>query len=81
MTHEELRELINADVPINQPTPDPAWDYYQLWEDLHEFKNKIDEMISFVSQYENSTQDADEQIRRKLSALLYSFEDLPRTAP
>ena len=82
MTHEELRELLNTDisVPADQPTPDPAWDYYPLWENLHKIKDEINEILSFVAQFENASDETDEKIRNRLNALTYSVEDLERTS-
>lgn len=79
MTHEELQQLLNEDI-TPQPTPDPAWDYYQIWESLSKVKDEIDEIIGFISSFENASDTSDEKIRNRLVALTYSVEDLERTS-
>lgn len=78
MTHEELQELLNTD--LTHSHPDPAWDYYQLWENLHKIKGEIDNLLSYISPHENASEEVDKGIREKLFALLYSVEDLERTS-
>lgn len=74
MTHEELRDILNAEVPSG--TPDPDWDYYQLWENLMKAKNKLEELIRFVSKQEEASSDADTLIKGKLFSLECDFEGM-----
>lgn len=78
MTHEELRELLNEDisVPPSSPIPDPAWDYYQIWTELNTFKVHIEELIKFIAEKEEKTDQSDSEIERSLENLQELFEDI-----
>jgi hypothetical protein len=62
MTHEELQQLLNVDI-VPQPAPDPAWDYYLVWEHLNGVKDKINELIAFVSEQEYANEVTDTLIK------------------
>lgn len=72
MTHEELQELLNTD--LMQPHPDPAWDYYALWEDLNQIKDDVNALINFVSDYEHTSDVADSEIKAKIDLLVNNLE-------
>jgi hypothetical protein len=54
------------DISNEIPQPDPAWDYYILWQVLHEIKDRIDEALGFMNDIESSTLESNEAIRNLL---------------
>lgn len=74
MTHEELQELLNTE--LTHPHPDPSWDYYQLWEKLHEVKEEINNILSYIAPHETATEAINKGTREKLTELVYSVETL-----
>lgn len=75
MTHEELREILNADIP-SPNSPDPAWSYYEIHSHLTKFRTSIDDLIKFISQHESRTDEVDTAVSLRLDQLSDEFEDI-----
>lgn len=67
ITPEQLQQFLNTD--LTQPHPDPSWDYYSHWNALSYVRNKVDELISDVSQIEDATKETDLNIASKINHL------------
>ncbi|MDZ8083419.1 MAG: hypothetical protein RMX65_022805 [Nostoc sp. DedQUE01] len=69
----DIREILERgfhpefDVKVdNLPQPDPAWDYYGIWEALHNIKNKIDTALKFIAGEELADDSTDEKLLKIL---------------
>lgn len=60
----------------NIPQPDPAWDYYEIWQLLHTIKNKIDAGIKLISAEELADNTTDEKLKEILEPALQQLESL-----
>ncbi|MEH2377306.1 MAG: hypothetical protein V7K27_00110 [Nostoc sp.] len=60
----------------NTPQPDPAWDYYEIWQSLHTIKNKIDAGIKLISGEEQADDTTDEKLKEILEPVLEQLERL-----
>lgn len=69
MTHEELRDLINAETTL-QSYPDPAWDYYILWHEMRKVTHNLRTLMNFIGDQENATEQANDTICEKLTDLI-----------
>jgi uncharacterized membrane protein YgaE (UPF0421/DUF939 family) len=61
---------------FDRPQPDPSWDYYTIWNSLIDFKNKVDNLISSISQYEDASDDNNKLIQSTIEALRNELEDI-----
>ncbi|MEH1781732.1 MAG: hypothetical protein V7L26_22000 [Nostoc sp.] len=48
------------------PQPDPAWDYYEIWQSLQQVKAKIDAGLAFISEQEAADDTTDQKLREVL---------------
>jgi hypothetical protein len=58
-------ELMNADYPI----PDPAWDYFTIYQNCQQARVALQDLIEFMSQFEDAYPDADAEIKVRLDAI------------
>lgn len=47
---------------VMQPLPDEEWEYYKIWQQLHQLREKVNHCIFIISQYEENSQAADDAI-------------------
>ncbi|WP_375511424.1 hypothetical protein [uncultured Nostoc sp.] len=64
-----------------QPTyftlqPDPEWDYYEIWQLLHDIKNKIDAGLKVISGEEYADDTSDEKLKNILEPALEQLENV-----
>ncbi|MDZ8227038.1 hypothetical protein [Nostoc sp. ChiVER01] len=57
---------MNNEENLNISQPDPAWDYYEIWQSLHIIKNKIDAGIKLISGEEQADDVTDQKLRQIL---------------
>lgn len=58
------------------PQPDPAWDYYEIWQSLQQIKSKIDAGLAFISGEEQADNDSDQKLREILEPVLEQLEGI-----
>jgi hypothetical protein len=66
----------DLDVNSSPPQPDPAWDYYEIWQSLHSIKNKIDVGLKVIASQEQAENDTDEELKDMLVPALEQLESL-----
>ncbi|MBD2438275.1 hypothetical protein [Nostoc sp. FACHB-110] len=73
----DVREIIERgfhpefDVDI---APDPAWDYYEIWQALHNIKNKIESGIKLIAAEEMANDSTDKKLKGILEPALEQLE-------
>jgi len=60
----------------NIPQPDPAWDYYEIWQSLHTIKDRIDAGIKLLSGEELADDTTDEKLKQILEPALEQLEEV-----
>jgi hypothetical protein len=58
-------DLTNSDYPV----PDPSWDYSQIWHNCQNAKQQIDDLLVYISDFENATSGVDNEIKDRLDAI------------
>jgi len=58
-----------TDTP-NIPEPDPAWDYYIEWHKLAQAKAKLENLMAYLAEQEDATEETDEISRNDLQKIL-----------
>lgn len=75
----DVREIIergfHPEFDINS-APDPAWDYYEIWQSLHSIKNKIDVGLQFIADKEKSSKATDQKLKEILTDALGRLEEV-----
>jgi hypothetical protein len=56
------------------PTPDPAWEYYELWNEVRGLKDSLDQFIYYVATLEEITPEIDSRVKANFKALSKQFE-------
>ncbi len=56
-------------------TPDPSWDYNELWESLINAHTNLEELIRFITNLEDSTPENDKAIAEKLQIIIASLKE------
>lgn len=51
---------------VTIPTPDPSWDYYQLWHTLQLIKSDLDSSIKLLSETEENNDYTGEMVNSSL---------------
>lgn len=64
----------NLEITNNIPEPDPDWDYYIIWHKLFKAKYKIEKLMKFVGEIENSTRESDQSIDQDLIEIVEVLE-------
>jgi hypothetical protein len=59
---------------MTESTPDPSWDYAQVWAVLQENKIGLEQLIDYMSKQETATKEADNLIRDRLTNLAMRFQ-------
>lgn len=58
----------------NHPTPDPAWDYAQLWKQTEQFGTQLLDLNAYLVTVENTTPETDRKVRELLENFKASIE-------
>lgn len=53
--------MMNKQLENNYPQPDPAWDYYEIWNYLIQAKAEIDKALGIIKEEEIRDEDCDLQ--------------------
>jgi hypothetical protein len=69
-------KFMNNGILEDIPQPDPAWDYYEIWQSLHTIKTKIDAGIKFISGEEQADDSTDQKLREILEPASEKLVDI-----
>ncbi|MBE9210419.1 hypothetical protein IQ244_28730 [Nostoc sp. LEGE 06077] len=78
----DVREILERgfhpefDVDSVPQQPDPAWDYYEIWQELHDIKNRIEAGIKFISAVELADDSTDKRLKEILEPALGELEGI-----
>lgn len=65
------RQRMNADelLNANYPIPDPAWDYNRIYHECQKAKQALEDLILYMSEFENASAESDIEIKVRLDAV------------
>lgn len=66
----------NLEITDNFLQPDPAWDYYEIWQALHGVKRKIDAALKLIASEEQADNTTDEKLKETLEPALTELEGI-----
>ena len=53
----------------NYPTPDPAWDYTEIFHRCHSVKQAVEKLINYMGTIESATPESDRIIKQTIDSI------------
>jgi hypothetical protein len=68
--------MTETEILNNIPQPDPAWDYYEVWQSLHIAQFKIKNGLQLVLSQEAANHDTDQKLKEILESIVDRLEEI-----